>query len=97
MSDSFEVITQSLLDASGGVNDLLDDVRQHDVSELACGRAAVGHDALAGTVTDFCDRWSAGVSYLVEDGQNLSKGLETAAKDYADQDANAARLLRGQR
>lgn len=47
-------------------------MNKRKVSDIDCPADAFGHDRLATTVAEFCERWDQGVSNLVEDGQEIS-------------------------
>lgn len=89
MSDGFHVDLEALHDAADGVSGTLDQVRTRKVSDIACDKAAVGHDRLADAISGFCDRWSRGVDNLATDAQEIAGRLTDCANVYeaADQQA----------
>jgi hypothetical protein len=88
MSTGFSVDLAALEQAAEGVNGTLDQLTQQSVSDIPYDPSAIGHERLAGTVTDFCDRWQRGVSNLATDGREIAKRLTANVNAYrkADQD-----------
>lgn len=80
--DGFHVVGQALADAADGVSRLMAALDEHDVDDIDCDKAAVGHDELAATLEDFCDRWQRGVDHLTEDGKELANRLVETANNY---------------
>ncbi|MGH3973045.1 MAG: hypothetical protein ACRDS9_06940 [Pseudonocardiaceae bacterium] len=78
----FSVVGQALANAADGVSRLMAALDEHDVDDIDCDKAAVGHDALAATLEDFCDRWQRGVDHLAEDGKELANRLVGTANAY---------------
>ena len=78
----FDVVGQALADAADGGSRLGGALDEHDVDDIDCDKAAVGHDALAATLEDFCDRWQRGVDHLTEDGKELANRLVGTANNY---------------
>ena len=68
MTDGFSVDLGALEDAATGVNFTINAIRKTKVDKLAGQTDDYGHDHLAKTVKDFCDRWEIGVEHLVKDG-----------------------------
>jgi hypothetical protein len=56
LSDGFSVDLAALADAAGGINGLLAELNAHQLNDVDCDQSAVGHDKLAGSTKDFCDR-----------------------------------------
>lgn len=52
------------------------------VSDIDADKSAFGHDALGGTVSDFCERWEIGVEHLAKDGQEVADRLATSVNAY---------------
>ena len=69
MADGFYVDFGALHDAAEGITDTLDAMATKKVSDIDAPRSAFGHDGLAGTVADFCDRWEIGVEHLTKDAE----------------------------
>ena len=61
MSDGFSVYLDALRRAAEGVTDTLDAMATRKVSDIDAAKSGFGHDGLADTVSDFCDRWNIGV------------------------------------
>jgi hypothetical protein len=60
------------------------------------GRSAdYGHDHLADTVADFCDRWEIGVEHLATDGQEVAQRLSQNVQDYRKVDTATAGRMNG--
>jgi hypothetical protein len=73
---------RALQDAAAGVNGVLDDVTAQPVSGIPHDSSAVGHEALAATLSDFLDRWQRGVSNLASDGQQIAARLTANVTAY---------------
>jgi hypothetical protein len=88
MSAGFSVDLAALKQAAQGVNGTLDELSQQSVSNIPHDSAAIGHERLASTVTDFCDRWQRGVNNLATDGREIAARLTANVNAYqkADQD-----------
>jgi len=86
VSDGFRVDLGALSEASQGIDGVLYDVSNNKVSDIKVDNSAVGHDRLAGSISDFCDRWDRGVNNLAKDGQAVSDRLRAnvAAYDKAE-------------
>jgi len=82
VSGGFLVDLFSLQQAADGVNGTLDEVGQQNVSAIKCGKSAMGHDHLADTVSDFCDRWQLGVDHLAKDGREIADRLSLSVTVY---------------
>jgi hypothetical protein len=61
------------------------------VSAINCSNSAYGHDGLASTMADFCDRWQGGVTSLATDVQEIATRLNSNLQAYelADTDLSA--------
>ena len=89
MADGFRVDLAALKNAADGVSGTLEQVNRRKVSDIDCDPQAFGHDRLAETVADFCDRWSQGVEHLATDAREISGQLTDCVASYeaADQEA----------
>lgn len=94
MSEGFRVDLHALEEASQGVSDTVHAVRKDRVADIDAG-VEFGHDRLAGTVTDFCDRWDLGVAHLVKDGSEVARRLAHCAQVYRQTDEAARTQLEG--
>lgn len=81
--DGYMVDFRALQDAAAGVNGVLDDVSAHPVNGIPHDPSAVGHQALAATVSDFLNRWQRGVSNLASDGQQIAARLTANVNAYS--------------
>jgi hypothetical protein len=61
MSDGFRVDIRALEDAAAGINMTLEDLGRSRVDTLDGRSDVYGHEHLADTVADFCDRWEIGI------------------------------------
>ncbi|MGH3627749.1 MAG: hypothetical protein ACRDRL_09965, partial [Sciscionella sp.] len=64
------------------INGTLQDLGQQKVSDIHIDAAAVGHDGLAGVLSDFFSRWQRGVDNLSTDGREVAGRLTDSAKAY---------------
>jgi hypothetical protein len=89
MSDGFRVDLGALEDAAIGINTTLNDLRATRVDDIDGRAADYGHDRLAETIADFCDRWQLGVDHLATDAQEIAGRLSHSVQAYlkVDQDA----------
>lgn len=71
----------------------LDQVKTRKVSDIDCGKAAVGHDRLAEVISSFCERWSRGVENLATDAQEIAGRLTDCVKTYEASDQEAQKHL----
>jgi hypothetical protein len=78
----FRVDLGALTNASQGVDGVLYDVSNNKVSDIKVDKSAVGHDRLAGSIADFCDRWELGVNNLAKDGQAVADRLRSCVTAY---------------
>jgi len=83
MSEGFSVDLEALRRAAEGVTDTLDAMATKKVSDIDATKSAFGHDKLAGTVSDFCDRWNIGVEHLAKDGQEVVDRLNASVAAYS--------------
>jgi len=83
MSEGFSVDLDALRRAAEGVTDTLDAMATKKVSDIDATKSAFGHDGLADTVSDFCDRWNIGVEHLAKDGQEIVDQLNACVQAYS--------------
>ena len=95
MADGFSVDLGALEDAATGVTATLNDLKSHGVDGLDGPAAAYGHDRLAATVKDFCDRWEIGVEHLATDGREVADRLTASVQDYLRVDKAAKGRMDG--
>ncbi|HEY3689574.1 MAG TPA: hypothetical protein VGL46_04645 [Pseudonocardiaceae bacterium] len=91
MAEGFTVDLGALERAAEGVNNTLDELAAKKVKDIDADRGAFGHDDLADTVADFCERWEIGVEHLAKDGQEVSARLTQSVARYLKIDS----LLKG--
>lgn len=84
----------ALRSASVGISDVLATLGADPVDHIVCDPVSLGHDRLAGTTKDFCDRWEEGIRNLVQDGQQIADRLVQTANAYGHADASARDALR---
>ncbi|PKW14300.1 hypothetical protein [Saccharopolyspora spinosa] len=82
MTDGFRVDLPALTQASEGVNETIESVRKQPVRDIDCPVDAFGHDRLATTVAEFCDRWDQGVVNLADDGAEIAGRLAQCVEVY---------------
>lgn len=82
MSEGFRVDLGALEKAAEGVNATLYDLNTKKVSDLDDHSGDLGHDGLAETITDFCDRWELGIEHLAKDGQEVASRLSRSVQNY---------------
>ena len=87
MSDGFRVDLTALTQAAEGITGTLDALDVGKVSDIDGDTGAIGHDRLAGTLSDFCARWQIGVQNLAKDARTIAGGLaeSVVAYQHADQ------------
>jgi hypothetical protein len=95
MADGFRVDLGALEEASGGVNDTLGQLRRKKVSDIGGAKGDYGHDRLADTVSDFCQRWELGVEHLSKDAEEIGARLSQCVKAYLEVDKNLKGHLDG--
>jgi hypothetical protein len=78
----FKVDLGALTNASQGIDGVLYDVANNKVTDIKIDKSAVGHDRLASSVSDFCDRWDRGVNNLAKDGQAGADRLRANVAEY---------------
>lgn len=83
MGEGFAVDLEALHTAADGVTDTLDAMATKKVSDIDAAKLAFGHDGLADTVSNFCDRRNIGVEHLAKDGQEVVARLNTCVLAYS--------------
>ena len=89
MSGGFRVDLGALEDAAAGINMTLEAVGKARIDTVDGQKADYGHDHLADTIADFCDRWEIGVEHLANDGRQVAQRLSQSVQDYRKVDAAA--------
>jgi hypothetical protein len=82
MGSGFRVDLGALTDASQGIDGVLYDVGNNKVSDIKVDKSAVGHDRLASSISDFCDRWDLGLNNLAKDGEEVADRLRANVQAY---------------
>jgi hypothetical protein len=95
MADGFSVDLGALESAASGVDDTLTDLRKVPIDSPGGKTLDYGHDHLAGTVKDFCDRWEIGVEHLGADGREVVQRLKQSVQDYLAADKAAKGRMDG--
>lgn len=95
MAEGFRVDLGALKDAAAGINTTLNDLKARRIDDLDGRRADYGHDRLAETVADFCDRWELGVEHLATDGQEIASRLSRSVQAYLRVDDRATGRMDG--
>ncbi|MER7079145.1 hypothetical protein SAMN02982929_03165 [Saccharopolyspora kobensis] len=95
MGDGFRVDLPALTRAAEGVQDTIDSMNRKKVADIDCPSEAFGHDRLATTVHEYCDRWDQGVSNLTEDGQEIAGRLAHCVEVYRQTDEAARSHFEG--
>ncbi len=95
MADGFQVDLSALGDAAAGINTTLNQLRAAKVDRLAGDESAYGHDHLADTIAEFCNRWEVGVEHLATDGQEVALRLSHSVQAYLQADAAAEGRMAG--
>jgi hypothetical protein len=95
VSDGFRVDLGALEDAATGINQTLNDLKAKRIDDLDGRRADYGHQRLADTIADFCDRWEIGVEHLAADGQEIASRLSRSVQSYLQVDKNAQGRMDG--
>src|SRR4030081_3780526 len=95
VATGFSVDLPALGQAVSGINGTLDEVQAHDVSAVNCASSAYGHDNLASTMADFCDRWQLGITNLAKDAQGIATQLNSNLQAYEEADTNLSQVFRG--
>jgi hypothetical protein len=93
--DGYHVDLTALIEAADGIVGTLEAVNVKKVNDIDAAKSSFGHDDLAGTVSDFCDRWQIGVEHLNNDSAQFAGRLVHSANAYAMRDiGNRDRLNR---
>jgi hypothetical protein len=95
VSDGFRVDLGALERAAEGVNETLAGLKAVRVDALDGSVADYGHDRLAATIKDFCDRWEIGVEHLATDGREVAQRLNDSLKAYLAADKAAKGRMDG--
>ncbi|MDT8913754.1 hypothetical protein [Amycolatopsis sp. PS_44_ISF1] len=95
MAGGFAVDLGALEKAAEGVNNTLDELAAKKVKDINTNEGALGHNDLAGTVADFCDRWEIGVEHLAKDGQEVAARLTQSVAEYVKMDKSLKGHLDG--
>jgi hypothetical protein len=82
MADGYYVDLDALWKAADGVTETINAMATKKVSDIDAAKDAFGHDGLAGTVQDFCDRWEIGVEHLTKDGREIADRLVHSIRAY---------------
>lgn len=93
--DGFYVDLRALSHASDGIRRTVETVHGRRVGDLACSDSAFGHDRLASTVAEFCDRWSDGVGHLCDDAREVSERLDHCLQAYREAEHAAQSQVEG--
>jgi hypothetical protein len=95
MAEGFSIDLGALEDAAAGVSATLDELKAAQVDSLDGKASDYGHDDLADTVKDFCDRWEIGIEHLAKDGREITQRLTQSVQDYVAVDKAAKGRLDG--
>jgi hypothetical protein len=95
MADGFRVDLGALEDAAIGITTTLNDLKAKRIDDLDGRKADYGHDKLAETIADFCDRWELGVEHLATDGQEVATRLSHSVQAYLKVDQAAKGRMDG--
>lgn len=82
VGEGFRVDLGALESAAKGVNTTLHELKAKKVSDIDGKAEDYGHDALAATLADFCDRWETGVEHLSKDAQEIASRLSLSVQHY---------------
>ncbi len=82
MADGFRVDLGALEGAAEGINSTLYNLQTKKVTDIGGQPGDYGHEHLAQTVSDFCDRWELGVEHLATDGQEVASRLSRSVQAY---------------
>lgn len=82
MSGGYRVDLTALQQAAEGVDDVLGQLAEKKVNDIAPDTSSFGHEALGSVVSDFCDRWQRGVDNLATDAQQIASRLTDNVKAY---------------
>lgn len=83
MEYRFSVDLTALARAADGVNDVIGEVAELDLTHLPAGSDVTGDGALADALGGFCSRWQQGVQNLAAEGQQIAGRLDYAVRAYA--------------
>lgn len=89
MADGFRVSLEALDEAADGVNGTIEVFNRQQVSDIPFQASAVGHQELAGSLSDFVSGWQRGVQNLVSDAASVAGRLAENAAAYARADKSA--------
>ena len=95
MTDGFAVDLGALRNAADGVTDTINAMATKKVSDIDAAKSAFGHDRLADTVSDFCDRWNIGVEHLAKDGLEIVDRLNACLQAYSHVERTASATFDG--
>jgi hypothetical protein len=95
MTDGFTVDLGALENAAAGINKTLSELKEQDVDDLDGPAEDYGHDGLADTVKDFCDRWQYGVECLAKDAQEVTSRLSQSVQAYLRTDSSLQGMYDG--
>ena len=95
MPDGFRVDIRALVEAAEGVNGVILDLKDNKVSDIGGPKADYGNGTLAGTVSDFCNRWEIGVQNLTNDASQVAGRLALSATTYARAERKNVALVSG--
>jgi hypothetical protein len=95
VADGFRVDLGALEDAAIGINQTLHRLKAQRIDDLDGRKADYGHQRLADTIADFCDRWEIGVEHLATDGQEIASRLSHSVQAYLKADQTAKGRMDG--
>jgi hypothetical protein len=95
VTDAVFVDLKALQSAADGIADTFLDIANRRVSDLGPPSSSFGHDGLAGTVSDFCDRWDIGVMHLASDAAEVADRLQQCVLSYGSADQRTQQSLDG--
>lgn len=95
MLDGFRVDLPALTKAEEGVNNTIGAMAKKRVRDIDCPADGFGHDRLAATVAEFCDRWDTGVENLAEDAKEIAGRLAHCVQVYRQMDEAARARFEG--
>lgn len=95
MVDGFQVDLNALVAAANGVNGVINDLQNNKVSDIGGHDTDYGDDDLAGTMSDFCERWEIGVEHLTNDAKEVAQRLALSAVAYAKAEKTVVAHLAG--
>lgn len=79
----FSVDLRTLERASAGVNQVLSEIGETNITQLPAGADVSGNGGLADVLGDFCSRWQRGLQNLATEGQQTADRLGYAVHAYA--------------